>query len=50
VYKPYDNWKKPSTFIFDASYSYDKDEEYDDKLSYSWKFTNHENVKLQYID
>lgn len=50
VYKKYDNWLKPSTFIFDASYSIDVDEKYWDKLSYLWSFSNSKFVKTQSIN
>lgn len=50
VYEKYDNWEKPSTFIFDASYSSDVDEKYWDSLNYSWNFSNSENIKTQSIN
>lgn len=50
VYRPYDNWEKPSTYIFDASYSYDPDIKVGDKLSYYWKFSNSKEVKIQEIN
>ena len=50
VFKPYDNWEKPSTFIFDASYSYDVDEKIWDHLTYIWKFSDAKDVKTQYIN
>ena len=48
-YEKYDNWDKPSTFIFDASYSSDADIKYQDVLSYSWTFPNFQDVKTQSI-
>ena len=50
IYQKYDNWAKPSTFIFDASYSYDVDTKYWDKLSYIWNISNSKNVKTQLIN
>ena len=50
VYKPYDNWEKPSTFVFDASYSTDPDIKIGDKLSYFWIFSDSKNVKIQKIN
>ena len=50
LYRPYDNWEKPSTFIFDASDSYDVDEKVWDKLSYKWNFSNSKYVKVQSIN
>jgi len=50
TYTPFDNWKKPSTFVFDASNSYDIDETYWDSLSYIWQFSNEQNVKKQLIN
>ena len=50
IYSPYDNWEKPSTFIFDASYSYDVDEKIGDKLSYIWNFSDSKYVKTQSIN
>ncbi len=50
IYKTYDNWAKPSTFIFDASYSYDVDTKYGDKLSYIWNISNKKYVKTQLIN
>ena len=49
IFKPYDNWEKPSTFIFDASYSYDIDEAYWDYLTYKWSFWTNA-IKTQYIN
>ena len=50
IFKPYDNWEKPSTYVFDASYSYDVDEKVWDKIAYSWKFSNSKDIKVQYIN
>jgi len=50
IYQKYDNWEKPSTFIFDASYSSDVDTKYGDKLSYIWNISNSKNVKTQLIN
>jgi len=50
IYEKYDNWENPSTFIFDASYSSDVDEKYQDNLSYIWSFTDSQNVKTQIIN
>ncbi len=50
IYEKYDNWEKPSTFIFDASYSSDADQIYNDSLTYSWNFSNSSNVKTQNIN
>jgi len=50
IYQKYDNWEKPSTFIFDASYSSDVDTKYGDKLSYIWNISNSKDVKTQLIN
>ncbi len=50
VFNKYDNWKKPSIYIFDASYSYDIDSKIWDTLTYIWNFSDSKNVKIQYIN
>jgi len=50
VYKKYDSWEKPSTFIFDGSLSSDVDMINWDKLTYTWNITNRNNIKIQQIN
>lgn len=49
IYKKYDNWEKPSTFVFDASYSSDVDTPFWDKLTYEWHFSDTNNITKQDI-
>lgn len=49
VFEEYDNREKPSTFIFDASYSSDDDIKYGDTLQYVWRISNSKDVKTQFI-
>jgi len=50
IYDKFDNWEKPSTFIVDASYSYDVDTPNWDSLTYIWQVNNKQNVKIQEIN
>lgn len=49
VFEKYDNREKPSTFIFDASYSDDFDAKYWDSIKYLWSITNQKDAKTQFI-